>query len=940
MQQDLGEERMSKQKLSASCRVALAAFLHDLGKFAERARIPEAREKDADGNTRQAINELLACPEWKGRRTHIHAAYTAIGLDILEAHLPELVGDDMTPFAPWRERNADDSLVNAAARHHRPDTFLQWIIASADRLASGFERKSFAAYNESPDDEAKPLNHYTTRQWTLLEDICLPGGSARAGTSPKYRYPLKPLSPEAIFPAFANDCESADKAAAQAAYLQLWQQFQAGLQAIPKRHRASLPLWLDHFDSLWLAFTHAIPSATAGIGGNVRPDVALYDHSKTTAALAVALWRYHTDLGHDAVEIREQLCAQWDRERSAHDSARAAWEDEKFLLVQGDFTGIQDFIFAGGESQRQVARLLRGRSFHVSLLSELAALRVLEALDLPTTSQVVNAAGKFLIVAPNTPDAQAKLREVQRSLDAWFLAHTWGQSGVNLAWLPARAADFRQTDGESPFRDLIKRLFEQLDAAKLQRFDLCGEAPPSAIHHGFLDRFSHGECKIDGRSPAHPELDGLSELAADQVNTGKWLAHRDRLLVSRDRIAPLNTAQKLDQLRLPIFGYHVLFTGAEDASGKFGAEAQSGNLLRAWDFSLPQSADAPLWNGYARRAINAFVPKFGDTSGWDSERYKGLENLDDFEPHPNAPHPNTPKTLNHLARDDRVYKKNEHDEHGRWVGAEALITLKGDIDNLGLIFQQGLARPTFARMAALSRQVNAFFTVYLPWLCQKEFPNTYTVFAGGDDFFLIGPWRSTIKLAARMRDEFARYVAQSPDIHFSAGLTMSKPGLPIRQLAQQAEHALDAAKAYSPRPQAGEGAGERARALPKNAVTCFGHAVSWAQFAELMAREAGLARLSAELGLSTGYLYGLLSLTDMAADTRRPESALWHSRFAYRTRRLLETKVRNEGDRDATERRRRSLQEALALEIAGLGIAQHGAAYKIALFTHLYQQRD
>ena len=925
---------MSDNKLFASCRVALAAFLHDLGKFAERARIPEANEP-VNGTTRKAINEQLACPEWKGRRTHIHAAYTAIGLDLLEAHLPELVGDDMTPFAPWRERNADDSLINAAARHHRPDTFLQWIIASADRLASGFERESFAAYNQSPDDEAKPLNHYTTRQWTLLESIALPSPSGRGVgaecQSPAWRYPLKPLSPEAIFPAHAKNCESGDKTAAQAAYLQLWQQFQAGLQAIPKSHRASLPLWLDHFDSLWLAFTHAIPSATAGIGGNVRPDVALYDHSKTTAALAVALWRYHTDLGHDINDTREQLRAQWDRERAAHDSARAAWDDEKFLLVQGDFTGIQDFIFAGGESQRQVARLLRGRSFHVSLLSELAALRVLEVLSLPTTSQVVNAAGKFLIVAPNTPDARAALSDVQRELDRWFLAHTWGQSGINLAWLPACAVDFRQADdGVTPFRDLIRRLFEQLDTAKLRRFDLCGGTPPDAVHQGFLDRFTHGECRIDGRSPAHPELDGLSELAADQVNTGKWLAHRDRLLVTKTRIAPLSDAQKLDQLRLPIFGYHVFFTGAEDASGKFGSEAKSGNLVRAWDFSLPLSADAPLWNGYARRAINAFVPKFGETNDWETERYRGLENLDDFDPHPKAP-----KTLNHLARDDR-----QLDEHGRWIGAEALITLKGDIDNLGLIFQQGLARPTFARMAALSRQVNAFFTVYLPWLCSKEFPNTYTVFAGGDDFFLIGPWHSTIKLAARMRDEFARYVAQNPDIHFSAGLTMSKPGLPIRQLAQQAEHALDAAKTYSPPPQAGEGLGERARALPKNAVTCFGHAVPWAQFSELMEREAGLARLRGELGLSTGYLYGLLNLTDMAADTDRPESALWHSRFAYRTRRLLESKVRNEGDRDATERRRRSLQEQLALEIAGLGIAKHGAAYKIALFTHLYQQRD
>ena len=902
-------------RLFASSRVALAALLHDLGKFAERARIPEAQEKDGNGLTRRAVQEQLVCPEWNGRRTHIHAAYTAIAMDALAVHLPELVGEEMTPFAPWKDKNADDSIINAAARHHRPETFLQWIIASADRLASGFERQTFDAYNQAADEEpTRPLDHYTTRLWTLLEGIHL---QDQREAPPAYRYPLRPLSPEAIFPLPARDCETDDKRTAQARYLTLWNQFQEGLGKIPPSHRNNLPLWLDHFDSLWLAFTHAIPSATAGIGGNVRPDVSLYDHSKAVAALAVVLWRYHHDLGHDPNLIREQLRAQWNTARAASDLARQAWNEAKFLLVQGDFTGIQDFIFATGQSQRHVARLLRGRSFYVSLLTELAALRVLEALDLPPVSQVVNAAGKFLIVAPNTPETVASLREVQRDLDQWFLEHTWGQSGINLAWQPACASDFRHEE-DNPFRALITRLFEQLEATKLRRFNLCGDNYPNAVFQGFLDRFANGECKIDGRSPAQVELDGewVSKLAWDQIHTGKWLAHQNRLLITRKPIALRSDGQTLNQLRLPIFGYYVLFTGAEEATGKFGNEAKSGNLVRAWDFSLPEAADAPLWNGYARRAINAFVPKFDQTALAEENRgkYEGLSGEDRDQEELGAP-----KTLNHLARDDRRL-----DENGRWIGVEALMTLKGDIDNLGMIFQRGLARPTFARMAALSRQINAFFTIWLPWLCRKEFPNTYTVFAGGDDFFLIGPWYSTIRLAARMQQEFSRYAARNPDLHFSAGLSMTKPNLPIRHLARLAEAALEKAKGVT----------------GKNAVTCFRESVTWLQFIELLEREKALARLSEELRLSKGYLYGLLYLIRLAEDTSRPENAIWHSRFAYQTRRMLEAKVKTFGDRDEAERRRRRLQETLALEIAHHGIEKYRAAYRIALFTHLYQQRD
>ncbi|GAB6046294.1 type III-A CRISPR-associated protein Cas10/Csm1 [Methyloparacoccus murrellii] len=920
---------MNPERLNAATRVALAAYLHDLGKFAERARIAEAEEKDAAGVSRAEREKQLNCPSFKGRSTHVHAAYTAIGFDLLEAHLPELVGDVMTPFAPWGERNADDSIINAAARHHRPDTFLQWIVASADRLASGFEREAFASYNAAADDDGRKLNHYTQRQWTLLEQIRLDGRAEPA--VPDYRYPLAPLSPSALFPVPAADCETAGNAGAQAEYRALWQGFTAAIPQIPASHRGNLPLWLDHFDSLWQTYTHAIPSATTG---GIRPEVSLYDHSRTAAALAVALWRYHADRNDDPATTRESLRAQWDHQRAAGELAHDAWESEKFLLIQGDFHGIQDFIFAtGGETQKRAAKLLRGRSFQVSLLAELAALRVLEALDLPPTSQVVNAAGKFLIVAPNTPASAHALAAVQAEFDAWFLRHTHGRVGIGLARLPARADDFRSgtAGAASPFQTLVRRLFEQLEAVKLRRFGLCAEAPPPALFEDFLDAFhpGRGECRVDGRSPATVELSPgvwASALAADQIDIGHCLATQDRVLITRE---PLDH----QTLRLDIFGYRIRFTRGEAETGRFGREARSGNLRRCWDFSLPEGFTDPLWNGYARRCINAYVPRFDDANAWDAELYRGLE-------HPGAsvPHPDEPKTLNHLARDDRRL----HEDGKTWVGQEALMTLKGDVDNLGTLFERGLERPTFAKWAALSRQVNAFFAVYLPWLCAhgeedgiRRYRNTYTVFAGGDDFFLIGPWHSTLALAGRMRSEFARFVAGNPDIHFSAGLSMTKPGLPIRHLARLAETALEAAKVHQePGPDGEAGAA-------KNAVAVFGQTVSWDRFDALRRSEARLARMARDVGLSTGYLYGLLQLTDMAAGIGdKPHNALWHAWFAYRTRRLVESRIRGGEDREAVERRRRALAAELATEIAREGIERFGAAYKIALFTYLYQQRD
>jgi CRISPR-associated protein Csm1 len=887
-------------QMDASCRVALAAYLHDLGKFAERARL----EVTADALD---AHLTLYCP-WhesggRGWHSHRHAAYTALAWDLIEQQFPALLGEDVAPFAGWNQVGIDDSIVNAASRHHKPDTFLQWIVATADRVASGFEREEFDRYNAARDETPEGKNHYTARQFTLFEQITLGDTRAQAVRGRlQYRYPLRPLSVEALFPVSAKGYETADNAAAQREYAQLWAAFRQALEQIPASHRGHWPLWLDHFDSAWACYTHAIPAATAF---GVVPDVSLYDHSRTTAALATALWRYHHDRNDDPETVRARL-ADWHR---------PDWDEQKLLLVQGDFFGIQEFIFAsGGQTQKKAAHLLRGRSFQVALLSECAALSVLDHLGLPPTSQVINAAGKFLIVAPHTEATIATLRQVQAQLDAWFLEHCFGQSGIGLAWLPASCNDFLRKGQQetAPFRDLVRRLFEQQQESKARRFRLADAAAPPALFTQFAEHFQPelGVCQIDGRSPATQRRGELAvgALAADQIDIGRHLANHQRLLITRQ-------ALNRHTLGLPIFGYHIQFTGTGAQTGDFGPAARAGILRRAWDFALPTAATAPLFSGLARRYINGYVPRFGVQNEWEAARYR--EYLPELDAEDTAPM--APKTLEHLACDDL-----EPDANGRYRGVAALVTLKGDVDNLGAIFERGLEPPSFAKMAALSRQMNAFFAVWLPWHCREQRASVYTVFAGGDDFFLIGPWRSTMLLAREMRREFTRYVAANPELHFSAGLSMTRPGLPIRQMGTLAEEALEQAK------------GRRARdgLLLKDAVTCFEQTVGWDTWEQLWQVQDEIEDLS--VPLSTGYLYGLQYLADMAGALRdgtgRVDDALWHSRFVYRTQRLLE--------------RQRSLSaDARRIELARLGsllggnLRQHGRAFKLALFPYLYRHR-
>ncbi|HQO28289.1 MAG TPA: type III-A CRISPR-associated protein Cas10/Csm1, partial [Accumulibacter sp.] len=78
----------------------------------------------------------------------------------------------------------------------------------------------------------------------------------------------------------------------------------------------------------------------------------------------------------------------------------------------------------------------------------------------------MNAAGKFLIVAPNSADAHAAIARCQRELDDWCLRRTYGELGVGLASTPSACDDF--TSG--CFGKFVERLFAALDLAKHQRF--------------------------------------------------------------------------------------------------------------------------------------------------------------------------------------------------------------------------------------------------------------------------------------------------------------------------------------------------------------------------------------------------------------------------------------------------------------------------------------
>jgi CRISPR-associated protein Csm1 len=211
-----------------------------------------------------------------------------------------------------------------------------------------------------------------------------------------------------------------------------------------------------------------------------------------------------------------------------------------------------------------------------------------------------------------------------------------------------------------------------------------------------------------------------------------------------------------------------------------------------------------------------------------------------------------PKSFHVLAGESRESIENKS---GRKEirGKAFLGAFKADVDNLGFIFSIGLNdRLSISRFAGMSRMLNHFFADYLVDKISREFRDVYVVFAGGDDMFLIGPWTKMVEFAALVQKEFSRFVAGNPEVTISAGLAVTKPGLPVQGIASLVEELLEQSKKRE----------SKEKEKLKNAVTLFDTTVGWGHFEELLETADWLERLVVDGKVTAGLARRLMQYSD------------------------------------------------------------------------------
>jgi CRISPR-associated protein Csm1 len=739
---------MSNQPNFTLDQIYLAALLHDIGKFFQRADPHPASGSELLSPDIKAL-ESQYCPTHRegGYYSHKHVLWTAQFFVNFSSTLGPLI---------QREGRASlDLVMRLAASHHNPeDNIFHRLLQKADHLASGVDRtRSSEAWKDAEEENDTNWDNFKR---ILLRPVFSsvignPGNSGSTSELSQWRLPLMECCiSEKAFPFKAS---ASDSSSPTADYASLWKEFVTEMEHLTQclGVNATLRQFNENLLQLLEKYAWRIPSSTREF-----PDIPLYDHLKVTAALAVCLYKSWTQ----------------------HPSPSEKGPDLAF--IGGDLSGIQNYLYqiAGTEA----AKNLKGRSFYLQLLMDAVVRFILDdpRLDLRDCCVLYATGGNFYILSPAYPELKNILADIQKTLSEKLYQYHGNALYLALDYVTFHHSELLSQEGaaDSPLSRLWSHLFEKLSRQKSRRF-----APLLKEHYDqFFEPRQAGadlDC-LDGadlRDNDKVALDDDKEKFTSSYNKriielGRKLRNTHTIVIGKKGEVHHNITPDIIPLNL---GYRVYLLQR--------GEGRSYTFDNAYVFRLN---DTSVLRGDIQ--VNGVGLVYG------FQFYGG--NLFPTFSTPDATRADI-KTFDRLCDTESRNENSEHDEKN----FQRLGVLRMDVDNLGRIFKDGLPPHlrSLGRYVALSRSMDYFFKGYINhlWEHNENYrQHTQIIYAGGDDLLIVGCWQHVIRLAADIREHFRRWVCHHPALTLSGGMATVDPKFPILVAAEMAGDFEDEAKNY------------------------------------------------------------------------------------------------------------------------------------------------
>jgi len=207
------------------------------------------------------------------------------------------------------------------------------------------------------------------------------------------------------------------------------------------------------------------------------------------------------------------------------------------------------------------------------------------------------------------------------------------------------------------------------------------------------------------------------------------------------------------------------------------------------------------------------------------------------------------------------------------TGLKALGVLKADVDGMGNFIKNSDVTEKLENFDSFSKEIDAFFSGYVTDVLRGKskykdrFRNIYTIFAGGDDLFLVGAWDEILEFARVIRNDFIDF-QNNKGLTISFGIVVSKPSVPIKYLAEVSEEYLEQSKEMD----------------GKDAITMFEESVKWDDYLKVFKE---LDELFRNKEFDSIYLYRLLEICEMSKNVKYKGSikdTIWKSKLVYISR--------------------------------------------------------
>jgi CRISPR-associated protein Csm1 len=688
--------------------IYLAALLHDIGKFYQRVDTGSVSTSEYLSQSNKTESAFL--PQNKGIYTHKHCLWTAQFIDDYRSVFRNLIGADSSNLT---DKN---NLLNLTACHHLPKEQLSPLgqfIKEADCLSSGMDRDTEEAYKDERD-ENRWDSFKTKRMTSILETVC------KKDITVNWHLPVDKLNlTKSFFPKQTFDTPPN--------YTQLWQDFISEFKFIQANtYRAFSETLLN----LLYKYASCIPASTINF-----PDVSLYDHSKTTAALAICLYDFN--------QSNEQ-------------------SDEPFLLIGADFSGIQSWLYQ--IVSKYAGKNQKGRSFFLRILSDSVVRYLLKELNLFQANVVYNSGGGFYLIAPNTAFVREKLQEAINTIEEKIFDSFGVSLYVALDAVPVSKDTLMHRNGKN-LGITWGELFNKKDRKKACKYASIIEKNYSNFFQGIMqggdvqrDEITGEEFLPDEKKAPDSEL-VIRQDTYTQIRLGKALRETDYMVVSEEEIPYWKDEVSLNPAGL---GFYYYFLTEQDLKNKQEYLQASADKVSVITF-----------NGKKEGNCDFMLSVDGINNIYGFEFYGGNEfNGQTFEEM--AENPNFSR-LGVLRMD---------------VDNLGFIFQKGISPERATLSRFAALSRSFDYF--FSGYLNTIWEETQP-------DRSFIVYSGGDDLFIAGSWDATIALAKKIQTDFREFTCYNTAFGISGGIALLPAKYPIMKGAEESAEEEHKAKKHSVR---------------------------------------------------------------------------------------------------------------------------------------------